>query len=406
MATVSIMGMGLGLSDLGTRHLDIIAKADLLVGGERHLALFPDHPAEKKAITPPIEDLITDIRRFMNERKVVVLASGDPLFYGIGKTLAEKLGDDQVEILPNTSVMAEAFARIKRPWADAVVISLHGRDAEKDLAAALSRKNPIFLFTDHRRTPAHIARIVLEMAPGRWQIGVFECLGEPDENISWKPAADAMDCSFKEPNAVILWPDMAAFDPFPLRLGAPDEIYQHERGLITKSEVRAVAIAKLRLGPDHVLWDLGAGSGSVAIEAAIFLTRGRSVAVEKHPGRAGHIRENIKRFNVPQVSVQELTLPQGMAALPEPDRVFMGGGGKDFEAVLESACGRLRAGGRIVVNLVVIETAAKCMRMLQELGFIIELVQIQVGKGAQMPMGTRISGTNPVFIISADKPEI
>ena len=406
MAVVSIVGMGLGLSDLGRRHLDIIAKADILVAGQRHLALFPDHPAEKKAITPPIDALISDIRRFMNEKKVVVLASGDPLFYGIGKTLAERLGDDYVEVVPHVSVMAEAFARIKRPWADAAVISLHGREADMGLPAALSRKNPIFLFTDHRHTPAHVARIVSEMAPGRWQIGVFERLGEPDEKISWAPAADAMDSSFKEPNAVILWPDIAAFDPLPLRLGAPDESYQHERGLITKSEVRAVTIAKLRLGPDHILWDLGAGSGSVAIEAAIFLTRGRSVAVEKHPGRAGHIRENIKRFNVGQVSVRELTLPQGMTELPDPDRVFMGGGGKDFEAILGSACGRLCAGGRIVVNLVVIETAAKCMRILQELGFITDLVQIQVGKGAQMSMGTRISGTNPVFIISAEKPEI
>lgn len=404
MKIVRIVGMGTGLSDLGTRHHEAIASADILVGAERHLELFADHPAEKIKITPPLAGVINFIRQSMADKQVVVLASGDPMFYGIGKTLAANLGEKNVEIVPNVSMMAEAFSRIKKSWADAVAVSLHGRDAEPALTAALSGRQPVFLYTDPKYTPARIAALLSERAPEKWHMCVFERLGEADESITWFSPGAAKTKTFQEPNAVILLPDanpQQTCRPVP---GAPDDAYLHDRGMITKSEVRVIALAKLRLAPGNVMWDLGAGSGAVAIEAACFITKGKIIAVEKNPARIDNIYQNIRKFALAHIEVHQLTMPEGLQALPVPDRIFVGGGGGDLPEILRLSAKYLSPGGRIVVNVVVVETLAACMNVFKNLGFESEVVQIQIGKGSQMPSGTRISATNPVFVISAEKP--
>ncbi|MGM0453561.1 MAG: precorrin-6y C5,15-methyltransferase (decarboxylating) subunit CbiE [Thermodesulfobacteriota bacterium] len=401
MKRVRVIGTGAGRADLAARHRDAIDAADILVGAKRHLALFADHPGRKLEIKSPVADVIDQIRHEMQEHRVVVLATGDPLFYGIGGTLAEHLGEENVEILPNVSVMAESFARIKKSWAGAVAVSLHGRDGEADLIAALCGSSPVFVFTDRRHTPAFVAKIVSEKAPGRWRIWVLSRLGETDERVEWLAPEEAAGCTFSEPNAVILWPE--AKRPYRPVLGGADEDYAHDRGMITKAEVRAVSIAKLGLAPDCVMWDLGAGSGAVAVEASIFVTRGRIEAVEKNAERVANIRQNIQKFGVPNIFVHEMQLPSGMDTLPDPDRIFIGGGGKAMPEILNSALKRLQPGGRIVVNAVVIETVTACLAILKSHGFETEVVQVQVSKGSQMPAGMRLSAGNPVFVLSAGK---
>lgn len=413
MNTIDVIGVGLGYADITEKHHAIIARAEVLVGGKRHLKWFPAHAGEKREITAPLEDVIGDIRDWMKYRQVAVLASGDPLFHGIGETLVATLGNERVVVHPNVSVMAAAFARIGRTWKDAAAVSMHGRDDDSALRAAVAENRPVFVFTDGRNTPARVAETAFAHAGFPLQMCVLERLGENNERIRWMDSAEgAAGVSFAAPNAMILLPvgdvktpgersrtETAAPPP-----GHPDGRFAHDADMITRAEIRAVSIAALRLAPHHVLWDLGAGSGSVGIEAAKALTRGRVAAVEKKPERVENIRTNICRFGARNVDVFQKTLPAGIDGLPPPDRVFIGGGGKDLPGIIRKSAPRLPAGGRMVVNAVVLETVAAALAEIRRLGMAYDVRCVQVSAGAGMPAGIRLRAGNPVFVISAETP--
>ncbi len=403
MKPVDIVGTGLCFSDLSQKYLNIIRDADILVGGKRHLTWFDNHPGEKREIVAPLSSVVEDIRQWMDHKKVVVLASGDPVFFGIGGTLVKALGKDKVCIYPNISTMAACFSRLKMTWGQAVVVSLHGKDQTMELAGALRSGKPIFIFTDPRHDPAWVGDFVHRTELCQWSMWVFERLGEPDERIRRILPEKASGMQFNEPNAVVLINTISKKSIYPLFTGAPEQWYEHERGLITKAEVRAVTLSKLRLMPEHVFWDLGAGSGSVAIEAAIFVTRGRIIAVEQKKERVDQIRTNVKKFGVDHIRVVHARLPEEIQNLPVPNRVFIGGGGKDLSHILEAVSRRLLPQGRVVVNTVVMETMTSAMAILAKLGFAVDVVQVQVSQGEAMPSGTRFVAKNPVWIISAER---
>jgi len=173
--------------------------------------------------------------------------------------------------------------------------------------------------------------------------------------------------------------------------------------LITKAEIRAVTLSKLRLMPDHILWDLGAGSGSISIEASIFIKSGRIFAIEKNPERIIHIENNRKRFNVTNLEIIQSELPDGLDNLPAPDRIFIGGGGKNLEKIIRSSSGYLMQDGVIVINTILISNIDVAMSTLKSQGFITDIVQAQISRGQQMPLGKRLNAENPVWIISGEK---
>ncbi|MFW6297342.1 MAG: precorrin-6Y C5,15-methyltransferase (decarboxylating) subunit CbiT, partial [Desulfosalsimonas sp.] len=185
--------------------------------------------------------------------------------------------------------------------------------------------------------------------------------------------------------------------------GGPEQRYAHRQGMITKSEVRAIVLSKLRLRPWHVFWDLGAASGSVAIEASVFVTSGRILAVEKDPGRAADIAENTAKYAPCRVEVVEKTLPSAIDELPDPDRIFIGGGGKDIAEIAHKAGKRLAPGGRMVINVVVLQNLANCLNTLEELGFETQVTQVQVSRSSAMDAGMRLAALNPVFIVTGKK---
>ena len=407
MTPVSVIGIGLSPEDLTPAHLERIHKADVLVGGKRHLGYFPNSRAVKKEITKDLPGIIRFIQARMERESVVVLASGDPLFYGIGRRLIRSLGPEQVRIHPNVSTLAAAFARIKEPWQDARTVSLHGKSDPTRLLKALDTEDKIFVLTDPVHTPGWIAELLRNRNIADFQMCVLQQLGTPSEKVDWLTLEAAAGTHFAEPNVVILsreTPDPAF--PFGLRLGLSDEAYQHREGLITKAEVRAVTLSKLRLAhPDHVLWDLGAGSGSVSIESAIFLNRGRIFAVEKHPDRIADIEANRHRFGIRNLTVVQAVLPEGLEGLPDPDRIFIGGGGKDLDRIIRAASPRLPPAGVIVINTVLISNTDRALNTLRELGFATETVQIQVNTAKPMPWGDRLQAQNPVWIITGYRKE-
>ena len=326
---------------------------------------------------------------------------GDPLFFGIGARLVEAFGPERVTIHPNVSSVAAAFARIKEPWNGVRIISLHGRKNQGELLRALAEEDRIAVLTDPEHGPAWLARLVLDRLGSRFRVAVLEALGAPAERQGWYGLEQAAAGNFAEPNLVVLKresrPAAAYRKP---ALGAPDEWFDHDRGLITKSEVRAVALAKLRLGGGQVLWDLGAGCGSVAVESSLFIGKGRIVAVEKDPRRVAQIKTNARRFRVRNLSVVQAVLPAGLARLPKPDRIFIGGGGRDLAAIISEAVRHLRPDGIVVVNTVLMQSVHDASAALRRLGFATEMVQVQIQRSAPMPWSERLEPLNPVWIIT------
>ena len=397
---VWIIGMGMGPADLTEAHRDRIRRADVLVGGGRHLAALADPAAEQIEIKGGLATLADDVaRRVEAGRQVVVLASGDPLFHGIGRFLVERLGSDGVRIAPNVTAVGAAFARLCRPWNDVPVVSCHGRSGIHQLLAALSRDPAVAVFTDPDNDPSAIARELASRGLDDADLWVLERLGSPEEKVRRLTMDQAATGRFADPNLLVI----AQPVPSPAAFGAPEADFVHGDGLITKVEVRAVSLALLRVAPGHTVWDLGAGSGSVALEAALLAWRGRVVAVEKDPARLGVIAANRRRLRRWQVDLVQARLPDGMDDLPRPDRVFVGGGGKALADILEQAVARMTADGIVVVNTVLLESLEAARRTLQRLGLATEVVQVQVSRSRATADDERLQAENPVWIVRGSK---
>lgn len=401
MIPVSIVGIGMGPEDLTARQLEVINQADILVGGKRLLDHFKQSRARKKNIGKDIEGIVDFVRQEMKKSNIVVLASGDPMFFGIGRRLVNAVGDRYARVYPNISSLSAAFARIKEPWDDARVISLHGRKNETQLFRALEEENKIAVLTDPKNNPAWLAGRLLKNQFINYQMCVLETLGSESEKIGWYTLAEAAETTFSDPNMVILKrsPGDSGEKRLPM-IGAPDSWYDHERRLITKSEIRAITLSKLRLSTNQVLWDLGAGSGSVAVEAGLIIKKGKIIAVEKKPERAAQIKNNQQKFGVGNLMVLQAELPQGLDKLPGPDRVFIGGGGSQLKSIITAAARYLKPEGIIVVNTVLIPNAETARATLKDLDFNTEIIQVQINRSRPMPWAERFEALNPVWIIS------
>jgi len=401
MKTVAIVGMGLSPDDLPAGHLALIHKADILIGGRRHLAAFPGFKGQTRNITGDLPSLSAYIKARMSTRRIVVLASGDPLFYGIGDYLSRTLGRENVTTLPNISAVAGAFARIRIPWHDACVVSLHGRRRMDLVADALASHEKVAVFTDPEQTPGRLAAYLAEKGITDVDMWVAEQMGDIRERVARLDLTTAAQRSFREPNMVVLIRRPGTANERPaLRLGMPDEYLAHQRGMITKPEVRVISLSKLRLQPDHVFWDLGAGSGSVACEASLFVKTGRIIAVEKNADRIRHITANKARFHVDVMEVVHGKMPDILPQLPRPHRVFIGGGGKDLGRIVDTAAGRMHPGGIIVINTVVLASLQAAVEALENNGFNTETVQVQINVGKRMPPGERMEARNPVWVVT------
>lgn len=406
---VTIIGMGMSPADLTEAQRDRIAKADILVGGERHLAAFPHFKGQTRRIDRHLKALAEDLRQRGPEARVVVLASGDPLFYGIGSYLIRALGGENVVVAPNVSAVAAAFARIKVAWQDARVLSLHGRELTAAMLADLDRHPKWALFTDPQHSPAWLAKQLVTAGLDHFDFWILCRMGSPEEEVICLDPVAATTHEAAAPNLVVLLKReekvMDSAPPISWHLGLPEAAFGHEAGLITKSEVRAVTLAKLKLTADAdlTIWDLGAGSGSVAVEAARMLPRGQVVAVEQKAERVAQIVCNQERFGCTNLRVIEAKLPEGLDALPAPDRIFIGGGGRHLGTIVQAAAGRLKPGGILVINTVLLGSLALARETLDGLDFSLETIQIQVNRSSPMPWSERLVPQTPVWIIQAKK---
>jgi precorrin-6Y C5,15-methyltransferase (decarboxylating) len=405
MPKVHIVGLGVDHGDLMPIISKRIESAEVLVGGDRLLAMFQDHPGVKVPIKSPLGDVIERINQEIQfHRKVVVLADGDPLFFGIGKRLIDAFGKDTVIIYPNITTLQVAASKLKIPWHDIRTVSLHGRKDMQPLLRALVKNDRVAVFTDPDFHPAKIAGELKHKGVDTFKIYVFEDLGTESEQIRCFELREVAKQSFSPLNFVIL--ERTKPPEISLSLGLDDDLYLHQKGLITKKEIRAAGLSALKIEPHHTLWDLGAGCGSVAIEASLLAYEGIVLAVEKDLERVQLIRKNIKRIGAYGVKVIHGEMPGCLESFPDPDRVFIGGGMGRDNRVLEEACKRLKPGGNLVLHLVLMSSLAQAKDYLKAIEWPFSITQVQVSRSKSTAGDQRLDALNPVFIFSSTKPTL
>ncbi|WP_166347860.1 precorrin-6y C5,15-methyltransferase (decarboxylating) subunit CbiE [Phytoactinopolyspora limicola] len=354
---ITVVGIGAdGLSGLGEQARDVIANAEVLVGGQRHLDMVPGDAVMKLSWPSPFKPGVERIVREHGARRLVVLASGDPLLRGVATLLVGLFGTDGVRILPGVSSVALARARLGWSSESTEVVRLTS-DHAHEVARVLVPEQRILVLSAYASTPPAVAEVLTSRGYGSSRMRVLENLGGPDEQLIDGVARDWSHPPGAPLNivAVECEPDPGTV-PRPIVPGLPDDAFEHD-GQLTKRDLRASCLARLMPLPGHYLWDVGAGSGSIAIEWMRVHPANQAVAVEADPERAARIGRNANYLGVPELFVVHGRAPRSLAELVPPDAVFIGGG-VSTPGVVETCLRALRRGGRLVAHGVTLEAEA------------------------------------------------
>ncbi|MBF0183252.1 MAG: precorrin-6y C5,15-methyltransferase (decarboxylating) subunit CbiE [Magnetococcales bacterium] len=415
----------IGVLDAGPSALSheaerLLSQAELVLADERFLTLFQPlflPEAEQRIFPGHFKELPGWITAAQAEgKRVVVLASGDPLFSGVAGHLHRRLPAGSFRVLPAPSLAQLAFARLALPWTNARLLSVHsgdGGDWSADapanhplipLCRALLSSDLLAVLTSPANGPQRIARLLLALQMGdSFRLTVAERLSSPEERLLRDlSAAEVAAGDFNHPNLLILQRNSAPPVAQPL-LGLSDSQLcdPQQSGLITKREIRVLALANLALQPQHILWDIGAGTGSVGLEAARLLSQGWVYAIEKDPHRCDTIRRNRAALGVFNHQVQCGTAPTFLEQWPAPNAIFIGGSGGQLAPLIQLAASRLQPAGRLVITLVTLETLSPCLEQLQQQGFAWTLSQIAISHSRPIRQQHRLLPDNPVWMITA-----
>jgi precorrin-6Y C5,15-methyltransferase (decarboxylating) len=406
--TLHLVGVIPNIQWLPPAVIDLIEEADILGGGDRLLNLFPEARAVKMPLTLPLEGWLKELKALQRKgKKIVVLASGDPNYYGLAQKLLTVIKPELAAIIPAPTVLQQAFARLKISWERTEVVSLHGREAQAAFWSALFRASHypgsghLAVYTDSDNTPSVIAKRLLGRGQPNWRMNVFEDLGARDERWTAWSLQEAKLRKFSPLNLVVL---ECLKRPTSITLGMPENEFLHEAGLITKREIRVVALGLLNLQPYHTLWDLGAGSGSVSIEAASLLPHGSVWAVEKSPLRSEQIAAHRAFFGATQVEVIEDDALAAIAHLPPPNRVFIGGGGAALPNIIKAARKRLLPRGLILAAVVSLDSLNLATTAVREAGLELSVTQLQAARSESLNDKLFLKPLNQVWLVRGDAP--
>ncbi|MEN6493934.1 MAG: precorrin-6y C5,15-methyltransferase (decarboxylating) subunit CbiE [Thermoguttaceae bacterium] len=411
MEKVYIVGVGEdGVAGLTDRARKLVEGADLLVGEPQALALVSDLAKERLVVGPNLDEAVKRIESASTKR-IVVLAVGDPLFYGVARYLCDKLGKERFEVVPHVSSMQLAFARVKESWEEAYLTNLATHGLENVLSQIRGAEK-VGLFTSEAHPPAAVAKALLDQGVDYFTAYVCENLGAPDERVTHGELRDIVGQEFSTMNVMILVrkphvPDRPSESIGRRLFGNPDEAFlqsKPKRGLLTPSEIRCMALAEMDLGPASVVWDIGAGSGSVAVEAAQIASTGTVYAVEMDPEDHQLIQENAKRFGVTNLVAILGRAPEAWQDLPAPDSVFVGGSGRGISRLVDAAYQRLKAGGRLVATMVSIDNVAEVHQLLRGYCPDVKVWMTNLARGNYQLDRVRFESLNPTFLIAVVKP--
>ncbi len=407
--SIQVVGIGLdGAMGLTVSVLEIVNQATVLVGSDRHLSYFPQY--EGKSLV--LKDFATAIARLYSfweaKERVVVLVSGDPLFFGLGRLLLAEFPSESICFYPHLSSIQLAFNRLKVPWQDAKIVSVHGRSLEELIKLFKEGTEKIAILTDHDHSPAAIARLYLELnSPVSYDFWVCENLGGEEEKITSFTPQKLKEEDFSPLNVVILlrnnhFPNLENLPLF----GLPDSAFlsfSDRPGLMTKREVRLMVLGELALQPQQVIWDIGAGTGSVAIEIARLCPDSRIFALEKTALGINLIKQNCQRLQVSNIIALGGKAPDSLQDLLNPDRVFIGGSGGNLKEILEVCDYKLNAQGIVVLALATLEHLNIALNWFKSNHWSYHLLNVQISRSLPIAQLTRFSPLNPVTIMSACK---
>lgn len=406
---IHIIGIGDdGLDGLTATARELIQSAEIIFGTESLLQLVPTK-AEQVVIGPDPEES-ADRLSAAEGKPAVFLASGDPLFYGVARYFTTKLGKDRFEVVPHVSSMQMAFARVKESWEEAYLTNLATRPLESVLER-IRIAEKVGLFTSEQCPPRRVAEALLDRQIDYFSVYVCENLGSPDERVTQCSLEELATLDFAPLNVMILVrkpdvPDRPTTAVGHRLFGNPDEAFdqsQPKYGLLTPAEVRSVALAQLDLGPQSILWDIGAGSGSVAIEAAQIARDGTVYAVEMDNEDYSLMLANAERFGVSNLVPVLGRAPEAWRDLPRPDAIFVGGSGREISRVVDSAYERLKPGGRLVANVGSIENLAEVHDTLHRRGPDVSVWMLNISRGVYQLERVRFEALNPSFLLAVVK---
>ncbi len=410
-----------GVAGLSPEALERIQAADLVIAAARTLDLFKDSiaQAEQRDLTGSLSAVPDWISQAMQQHKnVVVLATGDPLCHGIGSYLIKKLGQNGLRFYPNVSTIQLACARFAIPWQTFKICSVHSKDAGEWTVGADARHglyallqdivhyDKLAILTSPENNPARIARLLLaEGLDQEFTVQVAEdVLKDSEKLFQGYSVADIAQLDFNGNDVVLLQRETVSdvrpvfgFDDADFKQRKPD------KGLITKREVRAVSLANMQLDSTSIVWDIGAGSGAVGIEAARIAHHGHVYAVEKNSLDTDIARQNARDFDIHNYTLIQAKAPEGLDDWPDPDAVFIGGSGGELANLIEYCMQRLHDRGRLVMNFVTLENMYTAIEALKKTEWRWHFIQLQANRSQPILHMHRMQAENPVWIVSVTK---
>lgn len=396
---VNLIGIGMGNADtltVGAKRA--IEESDLLIGAKRLLEPFADLPAEKRELI--LSDDIAAAIDAASCEQASVLLSGDVGFYSGATKLYALLAAHDLEVIPGISSLVYFCAKLHTPWQDATLVSAHGR--EHDAAGAIQASAKTFCITGGATKVQDICADLVERGLGAVEVAVGERLSYDDERIARGTAAQFAEEEFADLSV------MLALNPHPIArpYAAPslaDGDFLRGKAPMTKEEVRALAIAKLRIEPSHVVWDVGAGTGSVSVEAALAAPRGIVCAIEKDPEALDLLRQNRDAQGAFNMRIVEGTAPEALAGLPAPDRVFIGGSSGNLDAIVEAVLAA-NPQARICATAVTLETLSELLSCLKARGIgDADIVQISISRADHLGAYHLMRAENPIYLVTFEE---
>jgi len=401
-----IVGIGPGHKDLVCPAVGkIIEQGDIIIGGRRNLQLFSHLKKEKLVIGNNLEDIYGYIEKNIESKVITVLVSGDPGIYSIMEYLKSRLNGYDLVVLPGISSMQYLCAKMNISWNDAEIVSLHGREQE-DLISIIRNNKKVILFTGGISSPQGIAKEFIKNDLSEVKITVGENLSYQKERIISGKPEDIIKLEFENLSIMLVQNEKINIEPNNVwkysTPGIPDEMFIRGEIPMTKEEVRAVTISKLRLKEEHIVFDIGAGTGSVSIECGLQCRKGQIYAIEKEEEAIELIKQNVKKFCLDNIQVIEGEAPTILKKMPLPDRIFIGGTCGKFEGMLEWILGMGKM-VRVVVNAIAIESVYETIKGFEGKGFTdIDVTSVSVSRGKVAGGKHLMQAFNTIYIISAE----
>lgn len=406
MKKVDIIGIGMGNPEtLTLGALNIIKSSNRLIGAERmvnSMAKLCENPDLRIAYAIKSSDILKLIKECEDDSKIVVLMSGDTGFYSGSKNLISLIDREEnisYQLTAGISSMQYLAAKVGISWDDAKCVSLHGR--KNNPVSCVLKYEKVFFLLDKTMTVSKVCKEFTEAGFGELKVYAGENLSYPDEKINVGMASEFAEKSFEPLSVMFVIGNRQRKDEI-VTPGISDEEFLRGKVPMTKEEIRALSISKLKLKEDDIVYDLGAGTGSVTIEIAKQTKGGIVYAFEKNEEAVCLIGENVKKFDVKNIKIIPGEASSNMGEIEKPDKAFIGGSGGKLEEMLSSLL-RVNPEIRVVINAITLETLAKATEILKEYAFKnIEIMQVNISKNKKLGRYNMLDSQNPIFIISAD----